>query len=274
MIYIIIKNDTFSTGGGPVTEVCAGRIDNTDGSLSDPLNDDSSCNIQGNCSEPLGSSTVGLIYVNPEGYLGNPDPARSAQQVREIFGRMGMDDLETVALIGGGHAFGKNHGACPNGPGDGPDVDPYNPWPGECGDNFPEDTYTSGIEGQWTTYPFQWDNEYFGLLAYDDYTLGTGSGGKYQWTNTRNGLTMLTTDVAFIYDDDYLDIVYRFAENIDDLNYYFANAWEKLVTAGGTWADNKHCVSASELKTHASSGGGYGYGSSSSSSSSSSSDSS
>ena len=87
-------------GGGPVTEVCAGRIDNNNGSLSDPIMDDSHCNIDGNCSAPLGSSTIGLIYVNPVGYLGNPDPAITAPHIREVFGRMGMNDSETVALIG------------------------------------------------------------------------------------------------------------------------------------------------------------------------------
>ena len=108
-----------------MTRVCAGRIDNTNGSLSDAIWDESHCNINGNCSAPMGASTLGLIYVNPTGYLGNPDPSITAPHVREIFGRMGMNDTETVALIGGGHAFGKSHGPCTEGAGDGPDVDPY-----------------------------------------------------------------------------------------------------------------------------------------------------
>ena len=117
-------------GNGPVTQVCAGRIDNTDGSLSDPLSDATECEQIGNCDLPLGTSTPGLIYVDPTGFLGNPDPAKTAPHVRDIFGRMGMDDYETVALIGGGHAFGKCHGACPDGAGPGTDVQPENPWPG------------------------------------------------------------------------------------------------------------------------------------------------
>ena len=93
--------------GGPVTRVCAGRYDDEDGFKSEPLNNATQCPNPGNCEAPLGQSTIGLIYVNPEGINGNPEPEPSAARIRDVFGRMNMDDIETVALIGGGHAFGK-----------------------------------------------------------------------------------------------------------------------------------------------------------------------
>ena len=167
--------------GGPATEICAGRVDDNNGELSDPLGQngnassaDPPCFDQGNCNENntiIGASTVGLIYVNPEGVEGNPDPIESVIRIREIFGRMGMNDSETVALIGGGHAFGKSHGACDTGAGPNPSQQPDNPWPGTCTGNSDYamgqglNTFTSGIEGQWTTHPFQWDNEYFTQLV-------------------------------------------------------------------------------------------------------------
>merc|ERR1719410_1177449 len=232
---------------GPVTEVCAGRIDSSDGTESMPLIDNTTCPEPGNCQEPLGQSTIGLIYVNPEGVMGIPDPSLSAERIREIFGRMGMDDTETVALIGGGHAFGKCHGACPAGPGASPHEDPLNPWPGNCGTGMGEDTYTSGLEGQWTTNPLQWDNEYFTQLIDDDYNLTLGDGDKYQWENQRNGYLMLTTDLALVDDDDYRQIVASFAADIEVLNEAFSAAWAKLTTSGGVWATNKFCISGEEL---------------------------
>ena len=130
--------------------------------------------------------------------------------------------------------------------------DPFNPWPGLCGDNFPEDTFTSGLEGAWTTYPFQWDNEFFTQLYFDDYTLGIGPGGRYQWTNNRNGLLMLTTDIAFVNDDSYIDIVAEFATNQESLDFYFSKAWQKLTEADldipGRWSVNTFCRSGDSLR--------------------------
>jgi catalase (peroxidase I) len=247
-LFVFAGTAAILAGGGPVTMVCAGRIDDVNGDASDVLFDDSTCNIQGNCSAPLGSAQVGLIYVDASGYLGQPDPVITAPHIREVFSRMGMNDSETVALIGGGHAFGKAHGACTEGPGLGPDEAPYNPWPGNCGTDFPSDVFTSGFEGQWTEKPFTWDNEYFIQLRDDNYTLVTSSGGNPQWTNLNTGYFMLTTDLALRNDDIYIDIVNEFASNQDSLDRAFEAAWEKLVTSGGNWANNTRCIDASDLE--------------------------
>jgi len=238
--------------GGPVSSICAGRIDDVDGSASEPLDDpEGDCTVQGNCTAPLGADTVGLIYVNPAGVMGDPVPSKSAPRIREVFGRMGMNDSETVALIGGGHAFGKCHGACSLGAGDGPDVEPEDPWPGNCGSGIAENTFTSGFEGEWTHTPLSWSNEYFQQLLSDNYTLWTSPGGVPQWENQNNGLMMLTTDLALVADDEYEAIVTEFAEDITALNTAFAAAWKKLTESGNDaqWADNKFCVDADTLST-------------------------
>jgi len=239
--------------GGPIAGVCAGRIDDADGSKSNDLpfaGDDPTehgCAVDGDCAAPLGSDTVGLIYVNPAGVQGEPVPAKSAARIREVFGRMDMNDSETVALIGGGHAFGKCHGACPLGPGLGPDVSPYEPWPGMCGVRR---VTTSGFEGSWTSTPLQWSNEFFTQLIDDNYTL-TDNDGLPQWENENTGHLMLTTDLALIHDDAYYDLVADFADDIGALETAFAAAWQKLTEAGAEsgWATNKFCVAGSTLPT-------------------------
>lgn len=253
-LFIFAGSASIIDMNGPIREICAGRIDSFDGNLSLPLGPSSiapPCKNQGNCERPLGSDTTGLIYVNPEGFMGKPDPKRSSIQIREIFDRMDMNDEETVALIGGGHAFGKSHGACPLGAGLPPNKQPNNPWPGNCGNGKGLNTYTSGIEGQWTSNPLKWDNEFFKLLVRDKYRLKKGPGNKFQWQNKKKhkrNLMMLTTDMALIYDKRYRGIVRKFARDINKLNKVFRNAWYKLVRSGGTWAKNKKCVNYKSTK--------------------------
>lgn len=155
--------------GGPVLGFCAGRQDDANGDESlflGPSPEQEAihpCPVNGNCTSPLGPTTVGLIYVNPGGHMGVPDPLGSVPDIRSTFGNMGMNDRETVALIGGGHAFGKTHGACNKPPcGSGPNQGKGN------------NTVTSGFEGQWTKIPTQWSNLYFtNLLEYNWYVLCT-----------------------------------------------------------------------------------------------------
>eukprot|EP00756_Hemistasia_phaeocysticola_P025254 Hpha_TRINITY_DN15997_c10_g10::TRINITY_DN15997_c10_g10_i1::g.70346::m.70346/K03782/katG; catalase-peroxidase len=246
-LFVLAGTTSILHYGGPVSEVCVGRIDDPDGAKSAPLGpgpEQPPCPFQGDCQLPLGTSTVGLIYVNPQGYMGIPDQMHSALQVREVFGRMGWNDTEIVALIGGGHTFGKAHGACTKGAGPSPKDSPHNPWPGLCGTGRGKDTFSSGIEGHWTTDPFRWDNEYFRLLTEygSDYTLEKGPGGAWQWKlAARPGLMMMTTDLSLHADPTFRGIVREWAADITLFNTAFAAAWEKLVTHGTTWAGEKKC---------------------------------
>jgi catalase-peroxidase len=229
--------------GAPILGFCAGRIDDVDGSASAPLGPTQyqeelyPCEVNGNCSAPLGSIKVGLIYVDPVGHLGNPVPSLSVEDIRDVFGRMGMNDTETVALIGGGHAFGKTHAACPAGAGPNPYEDPENPWPGNCGTGKGNDTYTSGLEGPWTTSPTLWDNQYFHNLLDYTWEKHLGSGGNWQWrvSNTSaeqplSPIMMMTTDLALLEDDLYLELVNRYADDLGYLEDQFKHAWYKLTT--------------------------------------------
>ena len=200
--------------------------------------------------EPLGAVQMGLIYVNPEGPNGNPDPMASARDIRETFARMAMDDEETVALIAGGHTFGKTHGAAPDDDlGPEPEGAPLEQqglgWKNPLGTGMGDDTITSGLEGAWTNDPIRWDNGYFENLFRYEWELTTSPAGAKQWTpkdpeaqgtvpdahdpSVRHAPMMATTDIALIVDPVYKEISKRFYEHPDELADAFARAWYKLL---------------------------------------------
>ncbi|MFI6144834.1 catalase/peroxidase HPI [Streptomyces sp. NPDC051109] len=201
-------------------------------------------------SGPFGAVQMGLIYVNPEGPNGNPDPLAAARDIRETFSRMAMDDEETLALIVGGHTFGKCHGAVdPSYIGPEPEAAPIEQqgigWKNTHGTGSGVDTLTSGLEGAWTTAPTKWDNGYLDNLFGYDWQLTTSPAGANQWTPTdpaaqgtvpdahdpskRHAPMMLTTDLALKVDPIYAPIAKRFHENPDQLATAFAKAWYKLL---------------------------------------------
>jgi catalase-peroxidase len=199
---------------------------------------------------PLGAVQMGLIYVNPEGPNGTPDPLASAHDIRETFARMAMNDEETVALIVGGHTFGKCHGAADPGPhvGPAPEGAPIEQmglgWKNSFGSGCGVDTISSGIEGAWTNNPVQWDNGYLDNLFGWDWVLTTGPAGAHQWTPSnreaqgtvpdahdptkRHAPMMTTADMALRMDPIYEPIARRFHANPDQLATAFAEAWYKL----------------------------------------------
>ncbi len=198
---------------------------------------------------PLAAVQMGLIYVNPEGPDGNPDPLKSAFDIRETFGRMAMNDEETVALIAGGHTFGKTHGAGPaDNVGDDPEAAGLEEmgfgWRNRFGSGKGADTITSGLEVTWTTTPTQWSNNYFENLFGYEWELTKSPAGAQQWKpkgdagagtvphahdpNKKIAPSMLTTDIALRVDPEYEKISRRFLENPDQFADAFARAWFKL----------------------------------------------
>jgi catalase-peroxidase len=199
---------------------------------------------------PLGAVQMGLIYVNPEGPNGVPDPLASARDIRETFGRMAMNDVETVALIAGGHTFGKTHGAAPaiDHVGPEPEAAPLQQmglgWKNSFGTGDGDDTITSGLEGAWTPTPITWDNSYFDTLFAYEWELTTSPAGAKQWVpaggaaadavpdphdpSKRHAPVMLTTDLALRMDPIYEPISRRFHENPAEFADAFARAWFKL----------------------------------------------
>ncbi|WP_435847981.1 catalase/peroxidase HPI [Streptomyces decoyicus] len=199
---------------------------------------------------PFGAVQMGLIYVNPEGPNGNPDPMAAARDIRETFGRMAMNDEETVALIVGGHTFGKCHGAVdPSYIGPEPEAGPIEQqglgWRNTHGSGKGADALTSGLEGAWTSKPTTWDHGYLDNLFRYDWELTTSPAGAKQWTPTdpsakdtvpdahdpskRHAPMMLTTDLALKLDPVYAPITKSFHENPDKLAVAFAKAWYKLL---------------------------------------------
>ncbi|TMK54392.1 MAG: catalase/peroxidase HPI [Actinobacteria bacterium] len=205
---------------------------------------------EGEIEGPFGADHMGLIYVNPEGPNGNPDPLAAAKFIRQTFGRMAMNDKETVALIVGGHTFGKTHGA---GSADlvGPEPEGASleeqglGWRNTFGSGKGDDSITSGLEGAWTTNPVRWDNGFLENLFKYEWELTTSPAGAKQWTtkdpaaqgtvpdphdpSKRHAPMMLTTDLALKLDPIYGPISKRFYENPDQLADAFAKAWYKLI---------------------------------------------
>jgi len=203
-----------------------------------------------NLENPLAAVQMGLIYVNPEGPEGEPDPVKSGMDIRETFGRMAMNDEETVALIAGGHAFGKTHGA---GPADNVGPEPEAAglelqglgWPNKFGTGKGGDTITSGLEVTWTSTPTRWSNEYLNNLFNFDWELTKSPAGANQWRpkdgkgagsvpdahdpSKKHAPSMLTSDLALRFDPIYEPIARRFKDNPDQLADAFARAWYKLI---------------------------------------------
>ena len=200
-------------------------------------------------ADPLGAVQMGLIYVNPEGPNGKPDPIASARDIRETFARMAMNDEETVALVAGGHTFGKTHGAGdpdhvgPEPEGAGIENQGFG-WINSFGSGKGGDTITSGLEGAWTPTPIAWDNSYFDTLFGYEWELTHSPAGAQQWApkdgggsdtvpdahdpNKTHAPMMATTDIALIKDPAYLAISKRFQENPTEFADVFARAWYKL----------------------------------------------
>ena len=205
---------------------------------------------EGELEDPLGAVMMGWIYVNPEGPNGNPDPMGSAKDVRETFGRMAMNDEETVALVAGGHTFGKAHGAAnpdtyvgpsPHGA---PIEEMSTGWKNTFKSGVLDDTITSGIEGAWTPNPITWDHDYFDVLLNYDWELTKSPAGAHQWkptaasnakkapkagdANKTQDLMMTTADIALKVDPKYLEISKRFHADHKEFEDAFARAWYKL----------------------------------------------
>jgi catalase-peroxidase len=204
----------------------------------------------GKLQRPLGATHMGLIYVNPEGPKGKPDPVGSAKNIRVAFGRMAMNDEETVALIAGGHTFGKMHGAhkaskCVGKEPGGAAIEEQGlGWKNKCGKGHSEDTVTSGLEGAWTQAPTRWTTLYLQNLLNFEWQQTRSPGGAIQWIPTDEALhtsvpdahvkgkfnspVMTTADLALKYDPEYRKIAERFLANPEEYRLAFAKAWYKL----------------------------------------------
>ena len=200
--------------------------------------------------QPLGAVQMGLIYVNPEGPNGNPDPLAAAKDIRETFGRMAMNDEETVALIAGGHTFGKAHGAIDPSDCLGPEPAAAGieqqglGWENKCGSGNAGDTITSGLEGAWTANPTAWTTQYLDFLFAFEWVQTKSPAGAFQWVpkeeyaknlvpdahdpSKKHAPIMFTTDLSLKFDPSYRKIAKRFQENPEQFELAFAKAWYKL----------------------------------------------
>jgi catalase-peroxidase len=240
---------TFGFGGGR-EDVWQPEEDVYWGSEKEWMGDKDRYTGERDLENPLGASHMGLIYVNPEGPKGQPNPIGAARDIRETFGRMAMNDEETVALIAGGHTFGKTHGAAdptkyvgPE-PAAAPIEEQSMGWKNSFGSGKAGDTITSGLEGAWTTTPTKWSNNYFENLFGFEWELTKSPAGAHQWKPKNDGGAgtvpdafdpslkhapfMLTTDIAMKEDPAYAKISRRFYENPEEFADVFARAWYKL----------------------------------------------
>ncbi|EGH1120644.1 catalase/peroxidase HPI, partial [Escherichia coli] len=251
-LMVLTGNVALESMGFKTLGFAGGREDDWESDLvywgpgNKPLSDNRDKN--GKLQKPLAATQMGLIYVNPEGPGGNPDPLASAKDIREAFARMAMDDEETVALIAGGHTFGKAHGAaspekCIGAAPDGAPVEEQGlGWKNKCGTGNGKDTITSGLEGAWSTSPTQFTMQYLQNLYKYEWELHKSPAGAYQWKpkNAANivqdahdpsvlhPLMMFTTDIALKVDPEYKKITTHFLNDPKAFERAFARAWFKL----------------------------------------------
>ncbi len=240
----------FKTFGFAFGRVDVWEADETDWGPEQTWLADERHSDEGELEGPLGADHMGLIYVNPEGPNGNPDPLAAASYIRNTFKRMAMNDEETVALIAGGHTFGKAHGAAseenvgPEPEGAGIEEQGLG-WKNRYGSGKGGDTVTSGLEGAWTTNPVKWDNNFFENLHGYDWELTKSPAGKSQYAPTnaaavatvpdahdpskKHAPMMLTTDLSLKEEPAYAEIAKRFMENHEEFEDAFARAWYKLI---------------------------------------------
>ena len=256
-LFLLTGNVAIESMGGKTFGFGAGRADTWHpsediywGAEIDWLGDGRYEDTRQSLENPLAAVQMGLIYVNPEGPNGNPDPLLSGQDIRETFGRMGMDDEETVALVAGGHTFGKAHGA-----GDADLVGPEPEgapmenmgfgWISTHGSGKGKDAITSGVEGPWTSNPIQWDSGYFDVLFKYDWALNKSPAGANIWnpvnvseddmapevdgSGEKVTLMMTTADMAIIKDPEYRKVAKKFHKDPELLKEAFARAWFKLL---------------------------------------------
>ena len=227
------------------------EADETDWGSESTWLDDQRHDSDGELQGSLGADHMGLIYVNPEGPNGNPDPMAAAKYIRQTFKRMAMNDEETVALIAGGHTFGKAHGAAPDSLHVGPEPEGAGiaeqgfGWTNNYGSGKAGDAITSGLEGAWTSNPVKWDNNFFENLHGHEWELTKSPAGKSQYTpsnaaavatvpdahdpSKKHAPIMLTTDLSLRTDPAYAAISKRFLDNLADFEDAFARAWFKLI---------------------------------------------
>lgn len=255
-LMILAGNVAHEQMGMPVFGFAGGRPDVWEpdddvywGSEQTWLGDDARYEGDRELIRPLAATMMGLIYVNPEGPGGEPDPVKAAHDIRETFGRMAMNDEETVALIAGGHTFGKTHGAAPEGDhvSEDPEAAPIEQmglgWKSGHGTGSGNDAIGSGLEVTWTYHPTRWDNEFFHILFAYEWELTTGEGGHYHWRPTNGGgddmvpmaqgsgrrePRMLTTDLSLREDPIYREISLRFRDDQEAFTEAYRRAWFKL----------------------------------------------